>query len=322
MFIRPLSLLLAGMSSLILVSCGSSGGGSTAPLPPPPPPPPVDLTLPMTAENAQATTVSVLEGITATVDLIDLTAIFGFPGISASNVNGFAAPASDIIVQVVQCDAGQVTVTWDDADNNMTLSTGDTFDMDFVACLFNDLNATFDGLASLTNVVVTGDPINQTAPWGFAATFDFDMLTASDAIDTVTLDGDLGFDLSTEDNIVVDSQINSTSLVVQIGANTETLSDYVLTTVIDINTLTQTLSSSGTYTSTVLDGSVDFVTMEDFVVTGDDNPSSGQLLISELQSSVLVTVIDNISVRLEVDADLDGTIDSTIVVTWAELDID
>jgi hypothetical protein len=54
----------------------------------------------------------------------------------------------------------------------------------------------------------------------------------------------------------------------------------------------------------------------------DDNPSAGQLFISDSSSSVLVTVLDNINVQLEIDIDLDGTIDRTIVVTWTELDID
>jgi len=45
------------------------------------------------------------------------------------------------------------------------------------------------------------------------------------------------------------------------------------------------------------------------------------MLIADAGSSVLVTVLDNISVQLDIDLDLNGTIDETIVVTWAELDI-
>jgi len=320
MFTRHMRMLLAGMSSLILVSCGSSGGGSAPPVQPPPPP--VDLTLPITTDNAQATTVSVLEGITSSIELTDLTAIFGFPGISASNPDGLARPAADIIVQILPCDSGQVTTTWDDADNNLMLSTGDTIDADFEACLFNDFAATFNGLVSLSNVVVTGDLITQIGPWGFAGTMTFNMLTASDAIDTVTLNGPLGFDFNSEDNIIINAEVTSLLFDVQTGTDTESLSNYVLTQVLDINSLMQTINGSGTYTSSVLNGSVDFTTLQDFVIIGDDNPSAGQLLISDTQSSVLVTVIDNINVRLEIDTNLDGTIDSTIVVSWDELDID
>ena len=96
----------------------------------------------------------------------------------------------------------------------------------------------------------------------------------------------------------------------------------MLAETLDLNVLTQVASASGIYASTLLEGNVTFETLQDFLVIGDDNPSEGQLLISDSVSSVLVTVIDNISVQLEIDVDLDGTIDRTIIVTWAELDID
>ena len=69
-------------------------------------------------------------------------------------------------------------------------------------------------------------------------------------------------------------------------------------------------------------GPVTFETLKNFVILADENPSSGQLLISDNSSSVLVTVLDNINVQLDIDVDLDGLIDRTIVVTWTELDID
>jgi hypothetical protein len=45
------------------------------------------------------------------------------------------------------------------------------------------------------------------------------------------------------------------------------------------------------------------------------------MLIRDNISSVLVTVLDNLSVQLDIDLDRNGTIDETIVVTWDELDI-
>ena len=70
------------------------------------------------------------------------------------------------------------------------------------------------------------------------------------------------------------------------------------------------------------EGTVTFETLQEFIVIGDDNPSTGQLLISDSSSSVLATVLDNISVQLEIDLDLDGTIDQMMIVPWSELDID
>ena len=75
------------------------------------------------------------------------------------------------------------------------------------------------------------------------------------------------------------------------------------------------------FTSDRLDGSITFETLEDFIVMGDDNPSSGRMLISDSNSSVLVTALDNLNVQLDIDLDLDGVIDQTIVLTWPELDV-
>ncbi|MGB5625216.1 MAG: hypothetical protein WBM61_05745, partial [Woeseiaceae bacterium] len=128
-------------------------------------------------------------------------------------------------------------------------------------------------------------------------------------------------DMSSDDNVVISLSVATTSLTAQQSGISETLTDYVLTEALDLNALTQLISVNGILTSNLLEGSVTFEALEDFVVIGDDNPSAGQMLISDDTSSVLVTVVDNISVQLDIDFERDGTIDQTIVVTWAELDI-
>jgi len=104
------------------------------------------------------------------------------------------------------------------------------------------------------------------------------------------------------------------------GVNEE-LTDYMIEQTTDINALTSSIDTSGTFTSTVLEGSVTFETLQRFVAVADANPSTGEMLISDGTSSVLVTVIDNVNIQLEIDLDLDGTIDRTIVVGWADLDL-
>lgn len=120
--------------------------------------------------------------------------------------------------------------------------------------------------------------------------------------------------------IILNVTVSSASLVANEDGENASLSDYLITEVIDLNALTLMIGASGTFTSDTLEGAVTFATLEDFVAMGDDNPSSGQLLISDSSSSVLVTVLDNMNVQLDIDLDLDGTIDETIVVTWADLD--
>ncbi len=278
-------------------------------------------TLPITDGNAQDITVAVLEAVTSTVEVIDIFYIIGLP-VTASANSGLADSAvMSVSSGIVDCDTGQATVTWNDADDNFVISTGDTFDVVFDACYFADIDTMFSGPMSLTNLVVTGDPFNQVAPWGLSLTIGFDNLIGVVGVDGA-IDGDLDIALNSDDNVVVDLSLSTAALTASGFFDSETLSDFVLAETLDLNALTQMINATGTFASTLLDGAIDFETLQDFMVMGDDNPSSGQLLISDSSSSVLLTVLDNINVQLELDIDLDGIIDQTIVVTWSELDID
>ena len=325
MFTRKPSMLIVSLVLPLLVSCDAGIGSFSlagTPVPPPLPPPANAAALPITAVNAQDITVTVLGAITSTIEIIDIVDVVGVPAVGDIKPGLAKLAVSDIFMEVVLCDSGEADVTWDDADNNLDISTGDTFDIVFAMCFFEGPGLTLDGPTSLTNLEVTGDPFNLIAPWVLKTTFGFDDLSVTDGIDTLILGGNLNLDLSTDDNIVVDSLITTASLTTQYAGITETLSDYVLTQTLDLNASTRTLSADGTLTSTLLEGSVTFETLQEFAGTFEDNPSTGQLLISDASSSVLVIVLDNISVQLDIDVDLDGMIDETIVVTWAELDID
>ena len=278
--------------------------------------------LPITANNAQFITVDVLEVATSTIDFVDIVDFIGVPAIASADPGPVVALAADIITEDVPCDTGEATVTWNDLDDNLVLSTGDTFEIVFSMCFFTDSGATLDGPTSLTDIVVTGDPVSQIAPWSLVTTFGFDNLSATDGEGTATIDGSLDLDLSSDDNVVIDLSIATTSLTAQQSGISVTLSDYALTETLDLNTLTQIAGANGTLTSSLLEGDVTFETLQDFTVIDDDNPSTGQLLINDGGSSVLVTVLDNIDVQLDIDVDLDGIIDETIVVTWIELDIE
>jgi hypothetical protein len=283
--------------------------------------------LPITDGNAQEITVAVLEAVTSTAEAIDILDIIGLPVVASAPPDlALGAVIMDVSTNVIACDTGEGSVTWDDADNNLVISTGDTFDVVFDECLLAETETTLHGSILLTNLVVTGDPFSQIAPWGLALTISFHPLVVSDsAFIGAVFNGDLDLDLNSEDNVTVDLSMATASLSLSITLSMfpdRILSDYVLTETLDLNTLTQVVDASGNFASESLEGAVNFETLESFVIMADDNPSAGQLFISDSSSSLLVTVLDNINVQLDIDVDLDGTIDRTIVVTWAELDID
>ena len=282
--------------------------------------------LPITDGNAQEVTVAVLEAVTSTVEAIDILDIIGLPVIaSGPPVLAQSAVIMGVSTNVIACDTGEASVTWDDADNNLAISTGDTFDVAFDECFLADIEATLFGSVSLTNLVVTGDPFSQIVPWGLASTIGFHGLGVFYAEGFAAYNGFLDLDLSSEDNVTVDLSMATASLSLSITVSMypdKILSDYVLTETLDLNTLTQVVNASGNFASESLEGAVNFETLENFVIMADDNPSAGQLFISDSSSSALVTVLDNINVQLEIDIDLDGAIDRTIVVAWTELGID
>jgi hypothetical protein len=296
--------------------------------------------LPITPANAADITADVLEGISSVFDLLDVADLFGLPfpvlqaaksGLGVAGDSPFAAPGdrgashkdgitlNSIVVETIACDAGTATSTWDDADDNLEISTGDTLAVSFASCFFGDLGVTLTGDASIINIEITGDVANAIPPWNLGATFLFIDLTGIEGSETVVIDG--GFDLaySASDALTITGALSGTSLAVMSNGTAETLNDFSLTEVLDLNTQTVTADASGRLTSTELNGTIEFETLASFVVIADDNPSAGELFISDGSSSVLVTVLDNINVQLEVDEDGDGTAETTFVVPWDDL---
>jgi len=319
MYLRRIQIIVIGLFLFLLASCGGSGGGGTAP---PVNPPSDPAALPITAVNAQDITVDVLEAITSSIEIIEIVDIIDLPVVSGPPPGLTKPPFRDIFIEVVACDTGELTATWNDLDDNLQISTGDSFDIVFDVCFSADSGVTIDGTTSFTGMTITGDPFSQIPPWGLAMTFGYDNLSATDSFDTVILDGELILNISSADNVTVSMSITANALTAQQSGESETLAGFLLTQTLDLNALMQTINAAGTLTSTVFNGSVMFETIEDFVVMLDDNPSAGQMLITHATSSVLVTVLDNIRVQLDIDLDLNGTIDETIVVTWAALDIE
>lgn len=336
---RIFTLLTVVVVTTSTLSCGGGGGGvATAP----PPPPPVGE-LPITPANAQDITASVLEGISSLFELIEVSNVAGLPfpvqtvNLRLANLSGspFAGvravgdrhkstlmPSRDITTVTGNCDTGTFARTWDDVDNSLDITSGDSFDIAFNACFFADAGVTLAGAASVTNIVLTGDAINEIAPWSLAASFTFTNLQATDTTDAATLNGGLNLSVGTDDNLVMNVAITGTSLTAAENGTTATLSDFSVTEALDVNTMTITADAMGTLTSSELNGAVNFSTPASFVIIADDNPSAGQLAISDGNSGVLVSVLDNLNVELGIDANGDGTAETTIVVTWAALDID
>ncbi len=104
---------------------------------------------------------------------------------------------------------------------------------------------------------------------------------------------------------------------------TRTVNDFSLTTTEDSNTLHSTLDFKGTFNDPELGGTFSVKTLQPFEKPAtDDFPYAGIMKITASNnSSVTVTALDSVNVRLDVDEDGDGAIDRTSDTTWTSLDI-
>ncbi|MGI9204958.1 MAG: hypothetical protein ACR2Q3_13170 [Woeseiaceae bacterium] len=316
-------LALATLLASFVAACG--GGGGASPPPAPPSLPPVNAEeLPIDGDNAQIIAGSVLGSIVAPIELLELANILGVqpltdptdsPVLITGPIN--LPPGPGILVNDdLACVAGRISMVWDDVDNSTTVSTGDIIGSGFVRCEYTDPAVMLDGGMSFSDFEITGDPFARITPWQFAATYNFvDTAAITDAV-IIRTDGDLRLDISSDDNLLIGSSVDSTLLTITEGTDIEMLSNFSHTQSFDLNTLVRTITADGTYTNTSLNGSVTFETRDPFIVMGEDNPSAGALFISDNQSSVLITAIDNANAQLEVDFNLDMIVDLTLTVPW------
>ena len=312
-------LIVPVSAAALLVACSSDGGGggSSGPVNPPEPPE-ASAALPITAENAPLITADVLDAVTSTTDLVGRADVIGLPVVGGVAPGLTKVLQKTVIVDELYCDSGLITVTWHDEDDDFELSTGDSLQLEFDACWSAGL-LTLDGTSTVSGIVVAGDVSNQLAPWALEATVDFDQLRATDSEGTTTVDGALGLRVGSEDNLVVEMRIDTDAFSANSATFAESLRDFSITERFDVNSLVLRINTAGVLSSTALEGSVRFETLEDFVAVADDYPHAGRMLISDAVSSVRVTVLDNLNVQLEVDEDLDGSIDAILTVAWSDL---
>ena len=319
MFKRIQFLVIAAAMTGITFGCGGSSGGDD-PAPAPTPQPTGEL--PITQDNAQAITVTVLDAVTGVIELTDVTDLtgLGLPDLAVEASKRSVVRAT--VVDTVDCDSGSAEVTWNDADDSLDVSTGDTMDAVLTACFLDDADITLDGSVSVSDLQMTGEVLLGIPPFSMSTTLGFTDLAGTDSEGTAVINGAMALSVGTTDGLITEAAITSDALTATEDGETMSLSNFVVDETFDLNALTTTIDSSGTLQSSELNGSVDFETTQSFVIMGDEDPHTGQLRIADDTSSLLMTVLDNVNLQIEVDADGDGTPETTLNLTWFDLDLD
>lgn len=227
--------------------------------------------------------------------------------------------------EVVPCSqGGSLTLVINDAGNNGRLDAGDGITIDAAACI--EQGVKIQGRIALTVQSLTGvyDSNNYSATvamtlTGFVVTTGSDTAQGDGSI-TVTLGStpagvtDIGLDVpSLALSGTEAGQAYSTKLTgVHMALRNETVGGVARTSL----TYTGALSSSAFGSR-----DVQISTPQTLLVQGsDDFPSSGQLLVTGSGGSKLrLTALSKTQVKLELDADGDGTYETSATKTWLEL---
>ncbi len=238
--------------------------------------------------------------------------------ITPSNVTGLILPPG-----AIPCPGGgDISIAWNDADSSNTVSTGDSTQITFNSCITG--TDTLSGSMSMAFNSVSGDWSLPGTAWSLDIT-----LTAKDLKDTwnsqssETTNGTLSIERSSPDGVVISTKITGS---VQ-SSGTDAGGDYAYT-INNVNLTgrsnTATNAYSGSYNGDVNEsdlGAFSIVTSTEFSGVEPNEPNTGVARVTANDgSSLTMTVLDATSISLEVDTDGDGTTDSTVNTTWAELD--
>jgi hypothetical protein len=227
-----------------------------------------------------------------------------------------AAVSSD----VSNCDvSGSMTMAFNDKDSNNRLSAGDVLTATFAQCK-ESATLSVNGTVAIT---ITGTPTDTQ----FSASAQFQNLAVQDSGVTSTLTGTVAI-AETDTSTLSDTTITVGSDGLSAAMSSTGYSDAVVfepgmvfTTSVIGTTSTFSVSMAGSFTAQSIGGRVTVATpvalSQGF---GDAYPSSGQVRITGASgSTLLVTALSATQVQLQLDANGDGTYETTSTVAWATL---
>ncbi len=220
---------------------------------------------------------------------------------------------------------GTVTESLDDKDGNQQVTAGDVITTTFAQCRLSATDI-IDGAVVIT---VTTTPVVTATSSQFAASAQFQALAVSADSASYTISGLAAVAESDDDTTSLTHDtvtVGAGGLQVAVASTAwnDTLKlgqGLVVTTVAGYDASTASVTVAGTLSSNALGGQVTIATPVALAGAGTDAyPSSGQMIITGATGSTLrVTVLDDTQVKLELDADGNGSYETTSTVAWTAL---
>ena len=320
------------ISLAFLAACGGDGTTFDGTTNPPPPAASFDVD----SGNAMVVTGTAFEAVVMSGDLAGLA---GSTGLTLDAGGNFAKPAFgaemgsalDRFLQKVPLGpdvydclvTGTVTFSAEIVDPLVLaagmLSEDDTFLAEYANC-DDGAGEIIDGTIDMTVNAFAGNVLNLAYDMTMAMNVtDFQVTTATDVL---TSNGDVTATLNTLSAPAVSASISGNAMTMDTNSTSDTLSSYSSAQTLDagVSPSPYTMGASGTLDSSRLTGVITYSTPVTFEGFGANYPHTGELFIEGENSSARLVVDNEVDVHIDIDLDGDGSVDETIVTTWAELE--
>jgi len=218
---------------------------------------------------------------------------------------------------------GTVNLSINDANGNGTVDVGDSIRLVALNCV--EQAETMNGAMSVVVSSASGSP-SSGGNYSMGMSITLESFTARSATGVSTGNGRMDFTEAQVGSVLTTTvQARSLSVVNNVGnvSSTRSLTDY---TVQSVTTTTAgvasvSLSVNGTFSSTALDGkSLTVATLKPFVSTASSlYPASGQLQVTGASGSNLRVTAQAANVLIELDADGNGSFETSITKPWSQL---
>ena len=305
---------------VLVAACSGSGSGGPAPTP-------------SSMANIDATNAEMIAG--GVVDAVFISGSFGdvleggaSGGLLGKTDNGLLKAAGSQFAGVpgffasvpipgttIECFVdGSIIVTGQIADPT-TLSASDQIVLQFSEC-DDGAGQVVNGIYEIVINSFSGDLLEGRVDLN--ATVTFDSFNVMESLEMTSLNGVFTLDLDTSMPPMTSVSVSGTSVSVSDNTDSATLSAFLTDVAHDGRVIpaAYTTVASGTLTSTLFEGAVNYSIPVSFQGFEGQYPYQGELLVTGADgSSVKLVALDNMNVRLEIDPG-DGSGIVTQDTTW------
>ncbi len=296
------------LSAVLIVACSGGDGGSGSPVPTPSSMAKIDIS------NAAPIAGGVAGAVFASGSFGDM--VGGGSGSLAGGLGYFTSvPIPDTTTPCAV--AGSVTVTGQVADP-ATLSAGDRIMLQFSDC-DDGAGQVLNGIYDLDVNSFTGDLLQELVHLN--ATVNFNGFEVTEGQEMTSFNGGATLDLDTTAPPMTNNSVSGNSVSVSDNTSSATLTVFRSDVTHDAGVAPEayTSAASGTLSSTLFDGDINYSTPVPLLGFAGENPFAGELLVTGADgASFRLLAFDNVNVRLQIDPG-DGSGIVTQDATWAGL---